>query len=349
LYLKKLIGIFIMMLMIVCTISTVYGDIDECIISSGYYNESVIKDTGNTADILNVITIGFSGRVTIVFDDENLLGGQILLNQPVIGHYVYNSQTPDSDPSTNYGQYIHESIPYGIILNVGPYQFKSTPWNIHFEIRINNNIIDYGNGSQEIVDQYAIRSYYNIVTPLIPNIDMDYLIINFGFEDSTATVFSSDALIDRPPDLTKMNNFLGNRLLYYEPGSIFAIEFYIDLVTLTSAPIPPGPSGPSNRFAGPNIPIKFKMDIDDPELEKVRLGIDWGDGNMEWTDYDSSGATLEVSHLYELPGVYEVKSMAEDEFGLQSEWSSSIHVSVFPGGGVLDWLLSILFPDLFDI
>jgi hypothetical protein len=127
------------------------------------------------------------------------------------------------------------------------------------------------------------------------------------------------------------------------------IGFEFSSAEITTPPIPPGPSGSYNRFAGPYIPIKLKMKLEDPELDRLRLGLDWGDGSMEWTDYNQSGITLEVEHLYDLPGVYEVRAVAEDMFGLQSEWSSSIRVSVFPGGGVLDWLLSILFPDLFDI
>jgi hypothetical protein len=176
----------------------------------------------------------------------------------------------------------------------------------------------------------------------------EYWEIYCYLKDPTATVFSSDALTFWPPDLSKMEQLMVPMIsCFISKGYVF-IWIEISSARITTPPIPPGPSGSYNQFAGPNIPIKLKFDIDDPELDRIRLGVDWGDGNLEWTGYNSSGTSLEVSHLYELPGVYEVKAMSEDEFGLQSEWSRSISVSVFPGGGVLNWLLSLLFSNLFD-
>ena len=60
----------------------------------------------------------------------------------------------------------------------------------------------------------------------------------------------------------------------------------------------------------------------------MKYCFDWGEGNNTWSDYQSSGEPISLDYLWEEQGTYEVKVMAEDQHGLQTEWSDPLIVTM---------------------
>jgi len=68
----------------------------------------------------------------------------------------------------------------------------------------------------------------------------------------------------------------------------------------------------------------------DPEADDVQYCWDWGDGNLEWTDWYSSGEICRESHSWDKPGVYSIRVKARDTYLDESEWSEPLIVTMNP-------------------
>ncbi|MBC7080882.1 MAG: hypothetical protein H5T44_01330 [Thermoplasmatales archaeon] len=57
--------------------------------------------------------------------------------------------------------------------------------------------------------------------------------------------------------------------------------------------------------------------------DKIRYGWDWNGDEIvdEWTDFYEPGNKIKISHLWNKPGIYKIKVIAEDEKGFLSKWS----------------------------
>jgi hypothetical protein len=67
----------------------------------------------------------------------------------------------------------------------------------------------------------------------------------------------------------------------------------------------------------------------EPEGEQVFYKFDWGDGNFsDWIGPYASGETGEASHAWEELGDYEIKAIARDINGVQSDWSEPAFLSI---------------------
>ena len=68
----------------------------------------------------------------------------------------------------------------------------------------------------------------------------------------------------------------------------------------------------------------------DLNLDKIQYGWDWdGDKNVdEWTDFYDSVEICNVSHSWSQEGTYKIYVIAMDEYGLKSQWSNPLSVSM---------------------
>jgi len=105
--------------------------------------------------------------------------------------------------------------------------------------------------------------------------------------------------------------------------------------TFTDANKPNKPNRPSGKTNGKiNVEYEFMTSTLDPNGDKVKYAWDWdGDGTTdEWNDnngqYYSSGATITTYHSWVSPGSFNVKVMAQDIYGYQSEWSDPLSISM---------------------
>lgn len=100
-----------------------------------------------------LITIQIEGVVDTVEDDGEYLEDQINPGDIITGWYTYDTDTPDTNPSENVGDYEHFSTPYGVSLTIGGFTFTTDPANVDFLVELVNN-----NPSG---DDYLFTSYNN--------------------------------------------------------------------------------------------------------------------------------------------------------------------------------------------
>ena len=84
---------------------------------------------------------------------------------------------------------------------------------------------------------------------------------------------------------------------------------------------PSTPVGPSSGDIG--ISYDYTTSTSDPDGDDVKYGWDW-DGDYiidEWTGFSSSGTPITTAHIWTSPGTYDIKVVAEDEHGAQSDFS----------------------------
>ena len=100
-------------------------------------------------------------------------------------------------------------------------------------------------------------------------------------------------------------------------------------VTITNDPPyqPSKPNGPTNGVY--NEEYCYSTSATDPESHQVYIKFDWGDGtNTGWKGPYNSGQSVQKCHTYNVPGVYEIRSKAKDECGLESSWSNILTVTM---------------------
>jgi hypothetical protein len=136
-----------------------------------------------------LITIQIEAVVDSVQDYGNYLEGQINPGDIITGYYIYESTTPDSNPSLDVGDYEHYISPFGIFLSVSGFDFETDPTNVDFFVEVVNN---YPSG-----DYYLVGSSDNLSLSNGTLVDR----ISWQLDDYTGYALSSDALPTTPPAL----------------------------------------------------------------------------------------------------------------------------------------------------
>jgi hypothetical protein len=90
--------------------------------------------------------------------------------------------------------------------------------------------------------------------------------------------------------------------------------------------IPDVPIGPTEGEI--HIPQMFSTSATDPESNQIYYCFSWGDGTVDWVGPYASGETVEASHAWNEPGSYSVMVKAQDEFGVQSDWSDDTLITI---------------------
>lgn len=102
----------------------------------------------------------------------------------------------------------------------------------------------------------------------------------------------------------------------------------------------------NNNNEAPNIPViidapttghteqvcTFTVQSTDPDNDNVRYGFDWNNDNTidGWTPMHSSGESVSISHSwpYGSAGTYDVRVIAEDSLGEQSQFSPATEITI---------------------
>ncbi len=69
-----------------------------------------------------------------------------------------------------------------------------------------------------------------------------------------------------------------------------------------------------------NTPYDYKFVATDPDGDKVKYEIKWGDGNEETTNYYDSGETATISHTWSKRGTFIIQARSNDIYGKTSQW-----------------------------
>ncbi len=147
------------------------------------------------------VTIQIKATVTSVTDSNNLLEGKIVVGSTITGNYTYNTSSIDTNPGTQFGEYLYYSLPYGVTLTSEGLIFETDSSNVDFGIGITNN-------SQG--DWYGFTSRNNL--PLLNSTEIET--ISFTSCDYDATAISSTALPTTAPILSDWDY----RTLYISGG-----------------------------------------------------------------------------------------------------------------------------------
>jgi hypothetical protein len=99
-------------------------------------------------------------------------------------------------------------------------------------------------------------------------------------------------------------------------------------IVQTRAPeIPFRPWGPTNGIAGEEY--TYYSVTTDPDRDLVYYMWDWGDSIDDWIGPYYSGEVCEASHIWEEQGDYEIRVLAMDIYGIESEdWSDPLPISM---------------------
>lgn len=91
--------------------------------------------------------------------------------------------------------------------------------------------------------------------------------------------------------------------------------------------IPTKPEGPEEWII--NVETTFYSTTTDPQGNQIYFLFDWGDGNLsDWIGPYNSGETGKASHNWSELGEYEIKAIAKDIYGVQSNWSEPAILSI---------------------
>lgn len=213
---KKIIGIFICMLMI-ATVLPVAGAMNNqtgCAVKKNTCSESYLTTPTFSPGL---ITIRIRAVVEVVDDPYNFLGGTIHVNDTITGEYVYDSATPDTNPLATVGDYWHNSSSCGIEVNAGGFVFQTNPSGVNFLVEIVND-----HGSPTPRDNYLLRSYNNL--PLSNGILVEH--IAWQLDDETCTALSNTDLPTTAPVLADWDSIFGLTLTGSDPSDPYK-EYFI--------------------------------------------------------------------------------------------------------------------------
>jgi hypothetical protein len=143
----------------------------------------------------NMVTFNVSATVREINDYNNILGNTIHVGDPISGSYTFNTNTPDSDPTPEYGFYEHTpgSGNFGFDITIANTNLKTNTSTDNFNIIIAN-----ANGNITW-DSYGVDNF-GTQQPFVNNTVVD----NMGIylDDPSGSIVTSTSLTDQPPALT---------------------------------------------------------------------------------------------------------------------------------------------------
>ncbi|HEV8145236.1 MAG TPA: hypothetical protein VGP79_02585, partial [Bryobacteraceae bacterium] len=153
----------------------------------------------------------FTGTVNSTnFDPSDPFGGSIGFGTPITGTYVFDSTTPDSDPSASSGSYQHAGAPYGLTINIGGNVFST---NDFLAINVLNSAG---------FDQYGVLACSGGSGACFSG----DLTVSILMQDSTGTALASDLLPLTAPSVAAFQSrtIAFNRNYFDDAGTFFQIQ-----------------------------------------------------------------------------------------------------------------------------
>jgi hypothetical protein len=92
---------------------------------------------------------------------------------------------------------------------------------------------------------------------------------------------------------------------------------------------PSKPEQPNGTISGEiGVEHSYSVLTTDPDGDMLKYCFDWGDNSIKWTEWSNSGEITSLAHVWTKPGDYEIRVKARDEYGLDSEWSEPLSVTM---------------------
>jgi parallel beta-helix repeat protein len=77
-------------------------------------------------------------------------------------------------------------------------------------------------------------------------------------------------------------------------------------------------------WGNPGDGYTYTFNATDINDDAIMYIVDWGDGDIDWTEYGDSGVDFKLKHTWEDSGKYTIKAQAIDIHGAESEWEEFI-------------------------
>ena len=194
----------------------------------------------------------------------------------------------------------------------------------------NNNGIYLSYSSSNIIHlNNFIDNTYNVYSDDSTNIWNSTEKITYTYNGSTYTNYLGNYWDDYTDDDNDDDGIWDNPYIIDEDNndSYPLIEPFENYFPKNQPPeIPSTPSGPSSGYT--ETLYSYSTSTTDPDGDKIKYIFYWDDGNGSWTELVDSGTAVNKSHSWDSPGTYYVKVKAEDEHGLESNWSDELVVNI---------------------
>jgi hypothetical protein len=118
--------------------------------------------------------------------------------------------------------------------------------------------------------------------------------------------------------------WLGDHIINISDGNVTGVDFGNSYLPVPNIPF--SPAGPASGI--PGIEYSYSTSSTDSNGYQISYTFDWGDGANSTTGLFDSGAIASAAHIWNNPGIYQVRAMATDNKGASSEWSDSLAVSI---------------------
>lgn len=143
----------------------------------------------------NIVTFNVSATVREIYDYDNALGNTINVGDNISGSYTFNTNTPDSDPTPEYGFYEHTpgSGTYGFNINIANFNLKTSPSTDTFNV-----VIGDANGTINW-DNYGVDTF-GTQQPFINGTAVEN--IGIFIDDPSGNMVTGTNLTNQPPVLT---------------------------------------------------------------------------------------------------------------------------------------------------
>lgn len=175
----------------------------------------------------NIVTFNVSATVREIYDYDNALGNAINVGDKLSGSYTFNTNTPDSDPTPEYGFYEHTpgSGTYGFNIDIANTNLKTNTSTDRFNIII-------GNANGNITwDTYGVDTF-GTQLPFVNNTVVE----NMGMyiEDPSGNIVTGTNLTDQPPALSSTGYkdfYIGGMSIVTSYSSYFSIVATVDSIS----------------------------------------------------------------------------------------------------------------------
>ena len=92
---------------------------------------------------------------------------------------------------------------------------------------------------------------------------------------------------------------------------------------------PEMPTDPAGTAIGvPETSYSFSTFAVDPDGDRVKYTLDWGDEAKSYTPFINSGDAASANHTWSKAGRYQIRAMATDSKGAISGWSESLDITI---------------------
>ena len=169
--------------------------------------------------------------------------------------------------------------------------------------------------------QGEINAGRPVLTHWVTSSGSGHSMLAIGYDSSASTIFIHDTWDNNLHEVSWNGN--------YSDFNLKAVIVFQMASSGNNCPNTPNtPQGTTN--CNVNQEYIYSTSTIDPDGDQVKYGWDWNSDGVvdEWTTFNSSGSPVNTSHIWTLPGTYDIQVKARDTGDAMSDWSDTLTVQV---------------------